>query len=379
MTQDFIYKIARLDPNYSEKSLEASCTFRQVYLTPAYGWEFARSCADARVKFPVTLTGRDHWLLRAYMMLLDSARYHDIDVETAFQILQQPVRSGTLKALLIAGLGKPIDAHLKLVAAKTGYPKRTVEAFEILFFNVLDRHEDGGYLSEITYPHCRIVELAEDYIETTPIADLILRAAYNLRDLELVLRLAGMTEEEYRKELTKLPDCEAKLQARIFGNALLIAKLGILNQPSAGLERATQLLASGRFRKGRPMEAESQKEPYDTSGELAAALAAIPPLTNAERREMHAAARPGRSYLHDDDGNITACDYSDVVPPASQSANSPSNKIVRFPEPITAVWRNKDYDAPVRLVARMSEPGLPDHYLTDTSVGIPASEVFFEN
>lgn len=39
---------------------------------------------------------------------------------------------------------------------------------------------------------------------------------------------------------------------------------------------------------------------------------------------------------------------------------------------------NKDHDLPVILVAIMSQPGLPDHYLTDTKTGIPTSEVVFD-
>jgi transposase len=153
---------------------------------------------------------------------------------------------------------------------------------------------------------------------------------------------------------------------------------GFQTRPSVGLQRATQLLASGRSRKSKPAQAESQT-PHDIAGELAAALVSIPPITDAERREMRAASRPGRSYLLDDEGHITAGDFSDVVPPASQAVADPPEPLVMFPEPITAIWRNKDFDQPVTLTGRMSEPGLPDHYLTAGKNGIPVSEVFFEN
>ena len=112
---------------------------------------------------------------------------------------------------------------------------------------------------------------------------------------------------------------------------------------------------------------------------MAAALAAIPPLTDAKRREMHAAARPSRSYLHDDDGNLTAYDYSDLVPPASQAIADPPEPLVMFPAPINAIWQNSDSDQPVTLIGRMSAPGLPDHYLNSNWNGIPVSEVIFEN
>ena len=376
MNAKLVERLARLAPRDSSELAEAARAFVQIYSNPAFGWHIARAFARARMVFPVTVIERDHWLWNAYLMHLDPIIFRHGDVETAFQISRQPGLSGKLKAMLMAGVGAPVDAHLNLAAEKTGIPRRTVEAFEILFFNVLDRQQDGLYLSSLAYPDGRLVEPDEDSFETTPIPDLLLRAAYNYRDINLVAHLAGMTEADRNKELTALRDLEGELEARIFGNAQLIAKLGILNQPSVGLQRATQLLSSGRSRKSKPAELESQT-PHDTAGELAAALAAIPPIT--DRREMHAAASPSRSYLHDDDGNITACDFSDVVPPASQAVASPPEPLVMFPEPITAIWRNKDFDQPVTLIGRMSEPGLPDHYLTAGKNGIPVSEVFFEN
>lgn len=373
-----VEQLARLEPCASSEIADQALAVVQVYINSALGWHISRAFARARLRFPLAMPGRDQWVFSAYLMHLDPVAFHRREVETAFRISQQAGLSGKLKAMLMAGLGSPVDAHLNLVAEKTGIPRRTVEAFEILFFNVLDRHQDGLYLSNLAYPEGRQVELDEGYLETTPIEDLILRAAYNYRDIDLVLRLAGMTEADCMKELTALRDGEAELEARIFGNALLIAQTGNLNQPSVGLQRATQLLTSGRSRKDKPAELDSQT-PHDIAGELAAALAAIPPITDADHREMNVMARPGKSYLHDDDGNITACDFSDVIPTAPQAAGGPPESMVMFPEPITAIWRNKDSDQPVTLIGKMSAPGLPDHYLTAGKNGIPASEVFFEN
>jgi hypothetical protein len=376
-----VEQLARLEHRNTTDWAVAAGAFGQIHSKPAFGWHIARAFARARLKFPVTVTGRDHWLFSAYLMHLDPVAHYRSDVETAFQISQHPGLSAKLKALLITGLGHPVDAHLNLVAEKTGIPRRTVEAFEILFFNVLDRHQDGLYLSNLAYPDGRLVEFDEDYFETTPVANLILRAAYNHRDINRILRLTGMTEEDCRKELTTLHDGEAKLAARIVGNALLIAKLGTLNQPSVGLQRATQLLASGRSRKSKPAEAESQT-PHDTATELAAALAANPPLTDAERQDLKATFRPGLKVCSDEEGNVYTYfdtdDYSEVVGPAEpDEPTGPS--IERFPKPIPAVWRNQDFDKPIMVIARMFELGLPDHYLTDENSGVPAAEVFFEN
>jgi hypothetical protein len=300
------------------------------------------------------------------------------EVEDAQQIFQDPGASAKLKALLITGLGQPIDEHLGLVAEKTGYPKLTVEAFEILFFNVLDRHQDGLYLSAIVYPETRAVELADDYFETVPVEDMLLRVAYNRRDIDLVLHLAGMTDADRRKELRSLRDSEQELTSQILGNALFMAKIGLMNQQSAGMEKAAALLAASQKQQSKADDSEPQK-PYDIAGELNAYLASVPPITEADRRDQRAVARPGKSYWHDEDGNVMPLDTQDQPPDFPQSVDSASEHILKFPEPINGTWRNKDSDKPVVIVARMSESGMPDYFLTIEGSGIPASEVHFDN
>lgn len=381
MTQTFVQRLAHLHPSYSRKSFETSSTLRQVYLTPEYGWEFACGCADARVTFPLSVDGREKWLFRAYLLRLAPATYPCRAVKDAHQIRQSPSLSAKLNAMLMAGLGRPVEEHLSLVSEKTGIPKPTVEAYEVLFFNVLDRPRDGLYISHIVYPDTRLVEYDVDYFDKTPIADLLLRAAFNHREIDLVLRLTGMTNVACRQELATLGEQEKQLETSIISNASLMAQLGLLNQRSTGLDRATKLLAA----KGVSSSSASSPEPqvpHDIAGELAAALAAMQPLTSKDRNDLHAAARPGSSYWHDEEGNIMPVDYAEFSPnprPPASAPSAPSAPFVKFPQPVSGIWRNKDSDNPVVIVARMSEPGLPDHYLTAEGVGLPVSEVFFYN
>jgi hypothetical protein len=378
MTQSFIEQLARLHPSYSRKSFETAGMFRQVYLTPAYGWEFVCGCANARIKFPIGLKGRDHWLFPAYMMRLNPSDFHNPVVEEAFLISRDPIKSRALKALLIAGLEKPIDEHLRLVAEKTGFAKRVVEAFEILFFNVLDRSRDGAYISEIVYPDTRLVEFDEDYCDNTPTEDLLLRAAFNSRDIDLVLRLAGTSEAAYKKELAAMRDQEAKLESCIMGNALLMVQTGLINQPAIGLQRATKLLTVGGCQPNVPNQLESQK-PYDMAGELAAALASLPPITDADRANLYATARPGKSYWSDENGIVSSFDAPEAATDSTKTGDSPAGQTTWFPEALRALWKNKYHDVPVILIAIMSQPGLADHYLTDNKTGIPAAEVVFDS
>jgi hypothetical protein len=369
--------LARVEPLDPSGGTHPAGAIVQIHSNPAFGWHIARAFARARKPFPVPVIGRDRWLSKAYLMHFEPASYHDGDVDAACQISREPGIAAKLKALLMTGLGLPIDAHIATVAEKTGIPTRTVEAFEILFFNVLDRHQDDFYLSNVVYPEGRVVEYAEDYLKTTPIADLLLRTAYNHRNIDLVSHLAGLDDASFVKEIAALPDAEAKLQARFIGSALLMAKLGMLNQRSAGMQRATQLLAAGRHSCPDAKEGNGHAD-YDIAAELAAFLAALPPITETDHRDACAASRPGRSYWSDDSGMVYPIDPTDEESHSTESVDSPADPVTWFPEPVHALWRNKAHDVPVILVARMSEPGLPDHYLTDTKTGIPASEVVFD-
>lgn len=377
MNTEVVEMLARLEVRDSTDFTEKARAFIQIHLNPAFGWHIAGVFARAKVRFPITAIGRDQWLFHAYMMRSDPAAFHNSDVETAFLISGDSIKSGILKALLIAGLDKPVDEHLRLVAEKTGHARRVVEAFEILFFNILDRPRDGAYISQIVYPEGRQVEFREDYFENTPVEELLLRAAYNTRDIDLVLGLAGMTAAERKHVLAAFRDQVVDLESRIMGNALLMARMGLINQPVVGLQLATKLLAARSSQAGVPNQLESEK-PYDMAGELAAALASVPPITDADRKSMHAAARPGRSYFVDDNGKITSFDAAGTASGSTQTSGCPAGNVTWFPEPIRALWMNKDHDVPVILVAIMSEPGSPDYYLTDTKTGIPAAEVVFQ-
>lgn len=379
MNAKLIDRLARIDPQIPSFWDRQVRVVLQVQTNPAFGWYIARAFASARLPFPEVVTGRDHWLLQAYLAFLNPSAEQSPHLADAHRIHDAPgTLAATLKALLIAGLGEPIDDHLQLVAAKTGIPVQTVEAFEILFFNVLERHKDGLYLSNLVYPNGRTVEFEDGYVVNTPAADLLLRAAYNSRDVALVEHLAGLDGAAMVKKLRAMGDLgpEKELESRTMGNALLISQTGMINQRGPGLQRAVNLLGGTRKR-SKKLQPVAEPEDCDIASHLAAALSAVPPITQEERRHLQATSRPGQWYLHDESGNIVAMDQSGTAHDPDPFAESPS--MVKFPEPRPAVWKNQDYDKPVILVARMSQPGLPDYYLTQEGSGIPVSEVTFEN
>jgi hypothetical protein len=133
VNSQLVGQLARLEPRDSATTRHAASAFPQLHTNPAFGWRIARAFARARLPLPVTVIGRDQWLFRAYLAFLNPRAYRTSSVDAAYHLSQQPTTSAMLKAMLIAGLAEPIDAHLTLVAEKANIPRRTVEAFEILF------------------------------------------------------------------------------------------------------------------------------------------------------------------------------------------------------------------------------------------------------
>lgn len=64
-----------------------------------------------------------------------------------------------------------------------------------------------------------------------------------------------------------------------------------------------------------------------------------------------------------------------LVPPTVIQPTAPVYQA--FPVPIEGLWKNKDYDQPVRVVGVMRESGIEEHFMTETGTGIPASQVEF--
>ncbi len=272
MNAKLVEQLARLQHGNAPELSQKARAFVRIYREPSFGWNTAKAYAMKREVFPVTVIGRDRWLFIAYLTLCDPDKLGNRHVQDAFHITQKPGMFAKLKALLISGLGTPADAHIKLVSKKVGIHADTLEALEILFFNVLDRAKDEAYLSEIVYPETRAVEMTEGYFDKTPRSDLILRAAYNHRDLDLVLKLAGITDSECRKECRSLAEMRNELASKVMANATMTADLGLINQPGVGMKRAVQLMKASLLAPDKSSQPDTEST-YDLSASLAAALA----------------------------------------------------------------------------------------------------------
>ena len=225
--------------------------FLSKYIRMNFGYYIALQFANRGLPFPVVMMGRDQWVFRAYLMRLDPWENFDRNVAEAYHLAQfvkdSPNLGQHLKALLISfdADSTPVS-HLTEVSRRTGVPYDTIDAFETLFFNVIDRREDALYLAREVYPDTRLVEFDENYLRNSTHADLIKRVAYNHRDMDLTAYLAGLGDHTFLKKLAASENREAELTRYLMGNGLILAHTSLLNQRSVGMNRVSNLLAASR-------------------------------------------------------------------------------------------------------------------------------------
>ena len=229
--------------------VEKSASFISRYCRAAFGWHIAKQYAKYRIKFPIPMQGRDMWVLRAYLMLVNPVEFFDIHIADAFHLNQmtRPSFSTDLKALIMSVKDtQTTDEHLNQMASMTGIHRDTLEAFEVLFFNFLDRREEGMILAKSIYPTTRLVEYDDAYFKSTPAGAILIRAGYNNKDTDLTGYLMGLSDSTYLSKLAASDNREVELAKHLASNGLLLSRLNLLNQPMVGLTRATTLMAAAR-------------------------------------------------------------------------------------------------------------------------------------
>ena len=225
--------------------------FSHRYANPAFGWYIAGKFAAVNRTFPVSLYNNDAWVHKAWAMRMRPDRCYDQHVAEAFAIARLPylrMLGEMLRASILSSCTRPNDRHNQVrgVAESTGISVYTISAFEALFYNVYDRASDHAYLANVVYPESRFVEMQEGYTKNAEMTDLLKRASYNHRDLQMTLFLAGVGDATYLSKLAERPDREQLLAKQIIGNALVLSYAGMLNQPSIGMSRGQSLMVATR-------------------------------------------------------------------------------------------------------------------------------------
>lgn len=217
--------------------------FISAYRDMDFGWQYVRACVQHRLPFTgCVLHGADEILFRAYMFCRDPKRYPDPDIEIALALAtnQMDVTRATVDGLLLAR-----DSTIQMISSQLKIPAGGVAAYERLFFNVLDRKDDTAYLQSIVYPHGRMVEMVEGYMERTPLSQIIRRAGYNNGKNDVLYLMGASSDAMDAIMRTSTP---AQLESLMMTYGFLLARNGGLNQAHAvGLNNAKQLMTAGKL------------------------------------------------------------------------------------------------------------------------------------
>jgi hypothetical protein len=240
-----------LDKRWSPLHDKARDRFLSKYIRTGFGYYIATKFATHGLPFPLVMLGRDQWVYRAYLMRVDTRRNFDRCIAEAYHLAQithnEPALGSKLKAMLMSFTGDVTpEQHIKEVAVRTGVPYDVLDAFEILFFNVIDRREDGLYLAREFYPDTRLVTFDENYLKNSTHADLIKRVAFDHRNMDLTSYLVGIGDLSYLKKVAASENREAELTRYLMGNGLILSHTNLLNQRSIGMSRVASLLAASR-------------------------------------------------------------------------------------------------------------------------------------
>lgn len=186
-----------------------------------FGWDFAVALSQSPLPFPALLHGDDLFVWRAYNYLLGRA---DAAVEGAVALNMDSMTNtrNQVRALLIAN-----NVDYKFVAHNLNLPLDMVKAYEKLFFNVLDRKKDHAFIADVVFPNGRMVEAFENYLETTGIGDLMLRAGYT-HGRQHVLYGAGLGKNPYTTK--DAMEGAKELDNMFMADGCLYASLGWMHQ-----------------------------------------------------------------------------------------------------------------------------------------------------
>lgn len=225
--------------------------FLARYRNTNFGWYIAGQFAHYGTKFPVPLYKRDQWVFKAYLMRADPKNHWDETISDAFHIAQRTKGVGIgdtmLKTTILSmSQGENVDDQIKRIAGHLGLPVALVEAYECLFYNVLDRRADAVYITQEVYPETRLVEFSDSYLQSATLVDLIKRSGYNNRDINLSSYLLGIGDQSYLAKIAARPDRESELTKYMMGNGLMLTRANLLNQRSVGMSRVSTLLAASR-------------------------------------------------------------------------------------------------------------------------------------
>lgn len=187
-----------------------------------FGWEFAQTITlDPNFVFPAILHGDDLYVWRAYKYLQG---YEDPVIASALSLTLPKNKNlkEQINALLVTK-----DVTPGFISKRLSIDINTIIAYEKLFFNVLDRKKDHAFIAQVVYPEGRLVEAAENYVESTGMGDILLRAGFT-KGANHVLYAGGLIDNPFSG--FDAAQTAEKLDKIFLADGCLYATMGWANQ-----------------------------------------------------------------------------------------------------------------------------------------------------
>lgn len=196
-----------------------------AYTDLSLGWKVATACARARCPLPTALAAEDEVIFRAWCNQVNPRKYTDKAITVAKTWHTDPRFSKTTKtdlhALLVAK-GSTVSEVAQILKQPWDY----VNAYQVLFFNIMGRKEDLAWLKQFVYPDTKMVEFYDDYLEQPQARQLLMRAGYN-NGVEQVKQLTGMSTDPV--SALGAAGSAQQMEAYVLASAMLMASSGWLN------------------------------------------------------------------------------------------------------------------------------------------------------
>lgn len=214
------------------------------YSSLDFGHRFARTMALKRLPLPSILNAQDSPVYRCYRHYLG---HRDPLIERVlelrgFQSMQ--INRSIIEAWCVSdtrGAGR--KEHLDALARHMDIGRPLANAYEKLFFNVIDRSADEKFLMNVVYPNGRLVEFVEDYAQTVGISQLMLRSSYN-NGVDHLLHMAG-ARDMFSNPGNALEFAQ-EMESRTMGNGVWLSRNGWMTQGHPVITSSRQLLAAAK-------------------------------------------------------------------------------------------------------------------------------------
>lgn len=201
--------------------------FLHDYSQVDFAWKVVQRLAILHKPFPVYMDGADAWVYKAWAYLRfgpDHLKGEDSSAirlawDLAYNSRHAPT-AAMIKALLLG-----TDSDVSGVAASLALERRVVEAYEVLFFNVIGRREDHLFLRNVVYPFSRLEEMLPDYSKNGTLEKMLVRAGYNA-DRRTALFIGGFRPGGFMDETVN--QASSVFQQNLMQTGAVMAATGML-------------------------------------------------------------------------------------------------------------------------------------------------------